>query len=317
MAKPKDKQPWFKFYPQDWRGDAKLRMCSIGARGLWTEMLCLMHEAEPYGYLLINGNSVNPRQLAALAGVAQPECMKYMLELASAGVYSIDDETKTIYSRRMVRDKAKAEQAKNWGKGGGNPNLNGGDKGGVNPPVNGDDKPQKPLPNSINQGTAADARVLDEMGLKQEGLLRAAFIAECAGRPSAPDMSIIRVWLLDGISVATISGTVPPMLRRKADMVSLVYCDAAVREAHARAKATGPQIVHPPQDPYVLVIHGTPEHAAWDHNNREKGLRPLFFCKQIVNGVEIIAARAPTIVPAGYDEATGERLAPNQSEDAA
>ena len=153
------------------------------------------------------------------------------------------------------------------------------------------------------------------MGLKQEGLLKAAFIAECAGRPSAPDMLIIGTWLLDGISVATISGTVPPILRRKADMVSLAYCDAAVREAHARAKTAGPQIVHSPQEPYVLVVHGTPESAAWDHNNREKGLRPPFYCKQIVDGVEIIAARCPSLVPPGYDEATGEKLAPANAEE--
>lgn len=122
MAKPKDKQPWFKFYPQDWRGDAKLRMCSIGARGLWAEMLCVMHEAEPYGYLLSNGKNVTSRQMASLAGISQPECMKYMLELAGAGVYSLD-ENSAVFSRRMVRDREKAEKAKNDGLVGGNPEI--------------------------------------------------------------------------------------------------------------------------------------------------------------------------------------------------
>jgi hypothetical protein len=44
-----------KFYPSDWRSDPMLRLCSLAARGLWMEMMCLMHEAEPYGSLLVNG----------------------------------------------------------------------------------------------------------------------------------------------------------------------------------------------------------------------------------------------------------------------
>lgn len=131
--------PWMKFYPSDWRADPKLRMCSIGARGLWVEMLCVMHEAEPYGYLLSNGNVVTSRQMAALAGISAGECMKFMLELASAGVYSIDD-SKRIFSRRMVRDKEKAERDRLNGKGGGNPKLKGAVNEGVNPQV----KAQKP-----------------------------------------------------------------------------------------------------------------------------------------------------------------------------
>jgi hypothetical protein len=31
-------------------------MCSIGARGLWMEMMCIMHEGEPYGHLLVSGD---------------------------------------------------------------------------------------------------------------------------------------------------------------------------------------------------------------------------------------------------------------------
>lgn len=131
--------PWMKFYPSDWRADPKLRMCSIGARGLWIEMICVMHEAEPYGFLVSNGRAVTPRQLAALAGISQNDCVKYLRELESAGVYSIDDEQR-IYSRRMVRDKAKADRDRENGKGGGNPKLKRGVGVGVNPP----DKAQMP-----------------------------------------------------------------------------------------------------------------------------------------------------------------------------
>lgn len=312
MAKPKDKQPWFKFYPQDWRGDAKLRMCSIGARGLWAEMLCVMHEAEPYGYLLINGHSVSARQMAGLAGVSQGECMKYMLELASAGVYSLDED-KTIFSRRMVRDKEKSEKAKEWGKGGGNPDLMHGDNGRVNPK----DKPQKPSSNSIDQNAAADARALDEMGLESErmliGLLSA--VATSLGR-KPPDMRIIRVWLLDGISTATISATATPMIKRKADMASLSYCDAAVREAHAKDTAPAPnlQVV---TNKKIFVEVGTLGWSAWDHHSRSTGGRGWPVSQHRVENVLKDGFWFDSEYPPGYDEATGERIPPTTDEAAA
>lgn len=123
-----------------------LRLCSIGARGLWAEMMCIMHDAEDYGSLLVNGRRIDKKQLAALAGVSEKECTALMLELEGNGVFSRDDDG-TIYSRRMRRDFEKATKDKENGKGGGNPRL----KGGVNPPDNGGDKAQKPEARSQSQ----------------------------------------------------------------------------------------------------------------------------------------------------------------------
>ncbi len=133
-------QAWMKFYPSDWRADPALRMCSLAARGLWMEMLCLMHEAEEYGSLLINDKQVTEKQLASLCGVPVREVKSHIKELESAGVFSRDALHGTVYSRRMKRDHEKALRDKANGKGGGNPGL----KGGVNPPVNGEDKAQIP-----------------------------------------------------------------------------------------------------------------------------------------------------------------------------
>jgi hypothetical protein len=90
VSKTKTKQAWLKFNPQDWRGDAKLRICSIGARGLWVEMICIMHEGEPYGHLLVSDRPPTTKQLAALAGISHAECEKFLTELELAGVYSKD-----------------------------------------------------------------------------------------------------------------------------------------------------------------------------------------------------------------------------------
>lgn len=131
--------PWMKFYPTDWRADPALRMCSVGARGLWMEILCLMHEAEPYGSLRINGNEVTPRQIASLVGTSPSDVEAWLSELETAGVFSRDD-VGVIISRRMQRDKAKSESDRANGKRGGNPGL----KERVNPPVKCEDKAQKP-----------------------------------------------------------------------------------------------------------------------------------------------------------------------------
>lgn len=128
-----------KFYPSDWRADAMLRLCSISARGLWAEMMCIMHDGEPYGSLLVNGKRIDKKQLAGLAAVSEKDCVALLIELEGNGVFSRDPDG-TIYSRRMRRDYQKAIKDKANGKNGGNPRL----KGGVNPPDNGEDKAQKP-----------------------------------------------------------------------------------------------------------------------------------------------------------------------------
>ncbi|SRR6266404_152842 len=129
------KLPWMKFYPADWRADPALRMCSLAARGLWMEMLSIMHEADPRGSLLINGNSIDAKQLAGLCGAPPRETIRLLSELEAAGVFSRANDG-TIFSRRMKRDDEKAERDKANGKTGGNPRL----RAGVNPP----DKAQSP-----------------------------------------------------------------------------------------------------------------------------------------------------------------------------
>lgn len=130
--------PWMKYYPADWRSEQTLRVCGLSARGLWQEMLCLMHTAEPRGSLLVNGLKVTEKQLATLAGCSVREVIKLTEELETAGVFSRDEDG-TIYSRRMRRDEVKAAKDKANGSRGGSPILKG-----VNPPDNGQDKAHMP-----------------------------------------------------------------------------------------------------------------------------------------------------------------------------
>ena len=133
------KRPWLKWYPSDWRSEPSLRMCSRAARSLWVDLIGLMHDADPYGHLLINGKAPTTKQLAAILGDSEKELKNLLVELESAGVFT-KTEAGVITSRRMVRDEEKArEDAKN-GRRGGNPWV----KGGVNPSDNGGDKAQTP-----------------------------------------------------------------------------------------------------------------------------------------------------------------------------
>lgn len=112
------KRPAFQFYPADWIKDLGLKACSVGARGLWIEMLCLAHESEKYGYLVINGRPMSDAQIAASARAPT----KFVIELESAGVFS-RDATGTVYCRRMVRDERIRNARAEGGKLGGNPAL--------------------------------------------------------------------------------------------------------------------------------------------------------------------------------------------------
>lgn len=136
-----------KFYVSDWRADPELRACSLAARGLWLELIAIMHNAEPYGHLLIGGQKPSTSTIASLAGATSQAVVAALAELRKNGVSSVTDGG-VIYSRRMVRDHAKALADKENGKRGGNPGLARGltqaSKGGVNPPVKGEDKAHIP-----------------------------------------------------------------------------------------------------------------------------------------------------------------------------
>ena len=123
-------RPWMKWYPADWRAEPTLRMCSRAARSFWLDLLGLMHQSTPYGFLLISGISPTDKQLGGVTGDREADVTRWKAELLAAGVSS-QDNNGVVYSRRMVRDHEKLEVDKAHGKAGGNPAL----IGRVNPPV--------------------------------------------------------------------------------------------------------------------------------------------------------------------------------------
>lgn len=102
-------KPWFKFYPTNWRADTALRLCSPAARGLWIEMVCIMGESDPCGYLLVKGNQITNQQLAVLACIPPQDIDALLAELEQAGVFH-RKRNGTIYCRRMVRSEREREE---------------------------------------------------------------------------------------------------------------------------------------------------------------------------------------------------------------
>ncbi len=118
------KYPWLKFFPGDYFRDPGVRSVCLAARGLWMDMLCLMHQSPKSGYLQHpSGLPISPIQLARMVGGFPDEIASLLQELADSGVYSRGEDG-VIYCRRMAKDAAKREKCSKAGQsGGGNPNL--------------------------------------------------------------------------------------------------------------------------------------------------------------------------------------------------
>lgn len=166
-------QPWMKFYPRDWRGDQALQVVSLASRGLWMEMLCVMHEGAPYGHLTVGGQPLSDAALARLVGTSVEEVQALLVELRAAGVFR-QTRGGVVYSKRMTDDhkrsiegkKAKEEALENAGK------KRRPSRGGTSPPTT-----QKPEARAKVEGlqpsTLSEAKN-DFLGPKE---VRAAFVA--------------------------------------------------------------------------------------------------------------------------------------------
>lgn len=131
------KRPSFQFYPDDWTGNANLRRCSPAARGVWVDVMCLMHDQEEYGILrwplkeiaqAAGASMAHIRELVeknVLKGIDKGECESFVYVPRSGRK---DGDPVTLvptqagplwYSSRMVKDEyvrtIRAEAAGNGG----------------------------------------------------------------------------------------------------------------------------------------------------------------------------------------------------------
>lgn len=147
------KRPAFQFYPADWRKDLELGACGYIARGIWFEMLCVMHEAQPYGFFVRNGSPIPDEAAANLLRCPVAVYRKAVAELELNGVLSRDADG-LIFSRRMVRDERLRNVRADAGRLGGNPNLVNQNASKPKPPDNHRVK-QSPTPSSSSSSSSS------------------------------------------------------------------------------------------------------------------------------------------------------------------
>jgi hypothetical protein len=106
------------------------------------DMICYMHEGNPYGHLKVGDKVILAPNLARMVGETLEVVEGWLNELAQASVYDLTTDG-VIFSRRMIRDENLRNIRALGGKLGGNPALK--DISKVNLKVVQEDK-QKPTP---------------------------------------------------------------------------------------------------------------------------------------------------------------------------
>jgi hypothetical protein len=114
------KFPAIQFYIGDWMKDPALRSVSVAARGLWIDLLCIMHESPRRGYLEnAKGEPLSPLQISRMTGVHHNKVRSLLAELIEGGVASVTPPVTgqsliqslggslgvlLVSNRRMIRD---------------------------------------------------------------------------------------------------------------------------------------------------------------------------------------------------------------------
>ena len=86
-------------------------------------MLCLMHESDERGVLLLAGKPMPLEALSRILRIDEILLNQILGTLLTYGVASRREEDGAIYNRRMVRDEKLIQTRRNAGKMGGNPAL--------------------------------------------------------------------------------------------------------------------------------------------------------------------------------------------------
>ncbi len=117
------KLPALQFYGGDWHKDPGIKALGYFDRGVWFEMLLMMHESEERGVLLLNGLPMSDEALQQALKLDNQIFKDTLTKLLTYGVARRRESDGAIYSKRMVEDEKLRKIRKEAGKMGGNPNL--------------------------------------------------------------------------------------------------------------------------------------------------------------------------------------------------
>jgi hypothetical protein len=231
------KRPAFQFYPGDWRKDVELRSCSIAARGLWIDLMCVMHDCDPYGHLVLNGRPMTTPQIAGQIGLPMTQLSKLLDELLGNGVARKNEEG-VIFSKRMVEDErvrtARAEGGKagsehgskgaSFGSKGGRPKAS---KGGFETPLEtplrlDEEPPPSSSSSSSPSGNASEANASAAAGgegelTKAELWSAGKSLLEAQGMPKAQCGSFVGKLVKDYGDAIVVEAVRTTVVERPAD----------------------------------------------------------------------------------------------------
>ena len=114
----KQNLPHIQFYVGDWRKDLAIQSISYHHRGIWFELLMLMHCSEQRGRLVLSGKPMTNASLARLLGLSEQESLSAVEMLLSQGVAS-RDQNGAVICRRMVREEELRQKRREVGSKGG------------------------------------------------------------------------------------------------------------------------------------------------------------------------------------------------------
>ena len=162
------KLPALQWYPGDWRKDPGIQALSYEERGVWFELLMLMHDCDDRGKLILNGNPITNHRLGIMLRLTEDEISQHISQFISLGVASVCETTGAVMCRRMVRDEDKRKKLSGYGRLGGNPEF---EKGKSNPYHKPTDKPlDKPTdkpnitPSSSSSSSSSEESVVPTSG---------------------------------------------------------------------------------------------------------------------------------------------------------
>lgn len=123
------KLPYIAFYPSDWQNEPGLRIGGHELKGVWIDILCLMHWCEERGVLATAGRAWSDEEIARAVGGDQNRTLQCLQQLVALGIAN-RTQSGALMCRRMVADESKRRKCSEAGKsGGGNPTFGGRSKG--------------------------------------------------------------------------------------------------------------------------------------------------------------------------------------------
>lgn len=176
-------------------------------------------------------------------------------------------------------------------------------------------RPEAEAETDSEQSRADASAPIDEDLKRKVAALQAGISAHFLSRQQAiPNLDRCLLWLTQGYASGTILRAVEAVLKRGKKISTLDYFDGAIKDDHEKNPPASPLI--DTMAGWYVIVEGTLEETCWQQHSRATTGRPMFICDQTHEGRTVRGAKKPTLFPPGFND-FGERVAPNESEDAA